>query len=87
MLCWLQNGAVAAHRAGGHVLTGCEALGHGRVEGWGSTDAELPLPHSSKVELAPRASLGNRGRELIKDQFLIFCFRGNAEQQQKCWSR
>lgn len=27
-----------------------------------------------------------RGRELIKDQFLIFCFGGNAEQQQKCWS-
>lgn len=29
---------------------------------------------------------GNGGRELIKDQFLIFCFGGNAEQQQKCWS-
>lgn len=65
------------------VLTGCNALDSERGEGWGSTAAELPLPCRSKVELAPWALLGNGGRELIKDQFLIFCFGGNAEQQQK----
>lgn len=69
------------------MLTGFEALDSGRGKGWGSTAAELPLPCSSKVELAPWASLGNRGCELIKDQFLIFLFWANAEQQQKCWSR
>jgi len=68
------------------MLTGCEALGSGRGEGWGLAAAELPLPCGSKVGLTPWASLGNRGRELIKDQFLIFCFGGNSEQQQKCWS-
>lgn len=68
------------------MLTGCEALSSRRAEDWGLTAAELPLPCGSKVELAPWASLGNRGRELIKDLFLIFCFGGKAEQQQKCWS-
>lgn len=32
------------------------------IDGWGSTAAELPLPCSSKVELAPWALLGNKVR-------------------------
>lgn len=42
------------------LLTDCKALNSRRREDCGSTAAELPLPCSSKVELAPWASLGNK---------------------------
>lgn len=67
----------AVCKMGPLLPTGLEYVAYRlRREGRGSTAAELPLPCCSKVKLAPWALLGNRGWELIKDPFLIFCFGG-----------
>lgn len=87
MLCCLQNGAVAAHRAGGCA---CLQTAKHSTAGEGKTvDQQLqscPYPAVAKWNWHLGLRWETRGRELIKDQFLIFCFGGNAEQQQKCWS-
>lgn len=60
------------------LLTDCKALGSGRKEAYGSTAAELPLPYSSKVELAPWALLGNKRARANKRSVSNLLFWGKC---------